>query len=133
MDICTSGTQRRGDRAVGPYDYIICGETSEKVVCSIGSAWIRAEAAFKNVVTAKFGALKGSEWMGTRSVFLWEPGFPVMNRRIARRVSSLIWVVQGKTLAVVGGNCLQGHGGPIHRRQVLGGQRDFQLGGDKRL
>jgi len=29
MDTYTSGTQRRGDRTIGPYDYISCGETSE--------------------------------------------------------------------------------------------------------
>jgi len=40
MDTCTSGAHRRGDRAIGPYDYISCGETSEKVGCSIGSAWV---------------------------------------------------------------------------------------------
>jgi len=28
-----------------------------------------------------------------RSVFLWGPGFPMLSRRIARRVSSSIWVV----------------------------------------
>jgi len=63
-----------------------------------------------NVVTIKFGGSKGGR-MGTRSVFLWEPGFPVMNRRIARRVS-LIWVVLGERLAVVGENCLQEGEGP---------------------
>jgi len=36
------------------------------------------------VVTVKFGRSKG-EQMGIRSVFLWGLGFPVMNRRIARR------------------------------------------------
>jgi len=45
--------------------------------------------------------------MGTRSVFLWVCGFPVLSRRIASRVSSLIWVVLGERLAVVGENCLQ--------------------------
>jgi len=38
--------QRRVDRAIGPYDYIRCRKTSEKVGCSIGSAWVGAEAAF---------------------------------------------------------------------------------------
>jgi len=46
MDTCTSGTQRRGDRAIGSYDYISCGETSEKVGYSIGPAWVGAVAAF---------------------------------------------------------------------------------------
>jgi len=31
-DTCTSGAQRRWDRAIGPYDRIICGKTSKKVV-----------------------------------------------------------------------------------------------------
>jgi len=46
MDTCTFGTQRRGDRAIGPYDYISGGETLEKVDCSIGSARVGAGAAF---------------------------------------------------------------------------------------
>jgi len=53
--------------------------------------------------------------MDIRSVFLWGPGFPVMNKKIARMVSSLIWVVLGKSLAVVGENCLQEGEGPVHR------------------
>jgi len=69
------------------------------------------------VVTVKFGGSKG-EWMDIRSVFLWGFGFSGMSRRIARRVSSLIWVVLDERLAVVG-NCLQG--GEVHRRRVLGG------------
>jgi len=44
--VCTSVTQRRGSRAIGPYDYISCGKTSKKVGCSIGSAWVGAEATF---------------------------------------------------------------------------------------
>jgi len=31
LDTCTSGTLRRGDRVIRPYDYIRCGETSKKV------------------------------------------------------------------------------------------------------
>jgi len=55
MDNCTSGTQRRGDRDIGPFDYVgsgetsknvSSGETSERVGCSIGSAWVEAGAAF---------------------------------------------------------------------------------------
>jgi len=46
MDTCTSGTYSRWDRAIDPYDYISCEETSEKVGCSIGSAWVGAAAAF---------------------------------------------------------------------------------------
>jgi len=52
--------------------------------------------------------------MGIRSVFLWGLGFPVMSRRISRRVSSLIWVVLGEKLAVVGENCLQEGKEPVH-------------------
>jgi len=46
MDTCSSGTQSRGDRAIGPYDYVSCGETSEKVGCSIALAWVGWGAAF---------------------------------------------------------------------------------------
>jgi len=56
--------------------------------------------------------------MGTRSVFLWGPDFPVLSRRIARRISSLIWVVLGGRLAVVEGNCLQEGEKPVHRKRV---------------
>jgi len=78
----------------------------------------RSAARGQNVVTVKFGGFKG-EWMGTRSVFLWGPGFPVLSRRIARRVSSLIWVVLGERLAVVGENCLQEGEGLVRRKRVL--------------
>jgi len=91
MDTCTSSIQRRGDRATGAYNYVSGGETSEKVGCSIGSTWVGAGAAFDERGHGEvWGGPKG-EWMGTRSVFLWGPDFPVL-RRIARRVSSLIWV-----------------------------------------
>jgi len=69
-----------------------------------------------NMVMVKFGTGSKREWMGTRSVSPWGPGFPLISRRIARRVSSLIWVVLGKRLAAAGGNCLQGGEGPVHRR-----------------
>jgi len=59
--------------------------------------------------------------MGTRSVFLRGPGFPVMSRRIARRVSSLIWVVLGERPAVARGNCLQEGDGLVYRKRVLDG------------
>jgi len=73
-----------------------------------------------NVVTVKFGGSK-VKWMDTRSVFLWEPGSPVMSRSIARKVFSLIWVVLCERLAVVGKNCLQEVEGPVYRRRVLDG------------
>jgi len=76
------------------------GETSEKVSCSIGSAWVGARAAFDERGYGEVRVSKG-EWMGTSSVFPWGAGFPVISRRIARRVSSLIWVVLGKRLAFV--------------------------------
>jgi len=70
MDTCTSGTQRKGNRAIGPYDYIRGGETSKKVGCSIRSACVEREQPLMNVVTVKFGGggPKGGG-MGTRSVF----------------------------------------------------------------
>jgi len=34
------------DRAIGPCNYIRCGETSKEVDCSIGSAWVEAGTAF---------------------------------------------------------------------------------------
>jgi len=46
MDTCTSGDQRRGDRTISPYDYIRCGETSEKVGCNIRLAWVESGAAY---------------------------------------------------------------------------------------
>jgi len=62
----------------------------------------------------KFRGSKG-EWMGTRLVFLWSFGFPILSRRIARRVSSLIWVALDERLAVVG-NCLQEGEESVHRK-----------------
>jgi len=59
--------------------------------------------------------------MGTRSVFLWGLDFPVLSRRIVRRVFSLIWIVLGERLAVVGENCLQEREGPVRRKRVLDG------------
>jgi len=113
MDTCTSGIQRRGDTAIGPYGYVSSGETSEKVCCSIGSAWVGAGAVFDERGHGEVWR----KWMGTRSVFLWWPGFPVLSRRI----SFLIWVVLGERLAVVGGNCLQEGEGPVRIKRVLDG------------
>jgi len=47
MDTCTSGTQKRGDRATGPYDHISHGETPEKAGCSIGPVRAGAGAALE--------------------------------------------------------------------------------------
>jgi len=58
---------------------------------------------------------------GHKTSFSLGPGFPVMNRRIARRVSSLIRDIRGERIAVAGGNCLQEGEGPVHRRRVLDG------------
>jgi len=68
--------------------------------------------------------------MGIKSVFLWGLGFPVMSRKIAWRVSSLIWVVLNERLAVVGGNCLQeGRGqGPFMEGECFVVKCDFQRG-----
>jgi len=33
------------------------------------------------VVTIKFGTLKGTEWVGIRSDFLWVLGFPVIKQK----------------------------------------------------
>jgi len=90
LDTSTSGIQRRRDKAIGPYDYIRCGESSKKFGCSIRSAWVGAGSAFDKSGTIKFeGKSKPKrEWMGIISVFIWGLGFPVMSRRFARRVSS---------------------------------------------
>jgi len=63
--------------------------------------------------------------MGIISVFLWGFGFLVMSRRIARRVSSLIWVVLEERLGIVGGNCLQGGEGRFIEGECLVVQCDF--------
>jgi len=36
----------RGDRVIGPYDYVRRGKSFEKIGCSIGSAWIESGTAF---------------------------------------------------------------------------------------
>jgi len=75
------------------YDYIRCGEISEKVGCSIRSAWVGAGALEQPsmiVVTVKFGGFQGGLVEHKISFSLGGPGFPVMSRRIARRFSSLI-------------------------------------------
>jgi len=77
-----------------------------------------------NVVTVKFVGSKG-KWMGTRSVFLWGPGFRVINRRITRRIF-LIWVLLGERLAaVIGKNCLWKAKGPFIESEYLMVHRDF--------
>jgi len=53
-----------------PYDYIRCGETSEKVVCSIEWVWVGAGAVFDVRSHGEVWESKG-EWIGTRSVFSW--------------------------------------------------------------
>jgi len=119
MDTCTSGAQRKGDRTIGPSDYISCGETSEKVSCSIGSAWVGVGAALDERDHGEVWGGSKREWMGTRSVSLWGPGSPVLSRRIARKVSSLIWAVLGERPAAAGENRLQE--GEVHRKRVLDG------------
>jgi len=58
--------------------------------------------------------------------FLWGLGFPAMNRRIARKVFSSVWIALDKRLNVEGENCLQRGEGPVHRSKCLVIQRDFQ-------
>jgi len=60
---------------------------------------------------------KGSGW--AQDQFLWGPGFPVMNKRIVRRVFSLFWVVLGERQAVIGENCLQEGEGPFIEGECL--------------
>jgi len=48
------------------------------------------------------------KWVGTKSDFLWGFSFPVMSRKIARRVFSSVWVALDERLAVADGNYLQG-------------------------
>jgi len=58
--------------------------------------------------------------MSIKLDFLGGFGFPVMNRKIARRVFSSVWVTLNKKLTVVAKIYLQGGERPVHRRQVLG-------------
>jgi len=77
-----------------------------------------------NVVTVKFGRVQ-VEVDGHKISFSLGPGLPLLSRTIARtiarRVSSLIWVVLGERRAVVRGNCLQEGEGPVRRKRVLDG------------
>jgi len=57
--------------------------------------------------------------MGIRSVFIWGFSISVMCRKIARRFSTLIWVVLGERLAVLVENCLEEGEEPIHKKRVL--------------
>jgi len=120
MDTCTSGAQRRGNRAIGLYDYIGCGEISEKVDCSFGSAWVGTGAAFDERGHDEVWGFQGGV-DGHKISFSLVAWFSCVEQKIVRRVSSLIWVVLGERLAVVGGNCMQKGEGPVHRRRVLDG------------
>jgi len=62
MDTYTSGIQWKGDRIIGPYDHVSDGETSEKVGCSIGSAWVGAGAAFDERGHCEVWGIQGSGW-----------------------------------------------------------------------
>jgi len=59
MDNCTSGPKGEGGRAIDPYDYISCRETSEKVGCSIKSAWVGAGAAFNECGHGEIWEIQG--------------------------------------------------------------------------
>jgi len=95
VDTCTYGAQRSGDRAIGPNNYYRCGETSEKVGCSIGLAWVEAGAAFDEGGHGEIWRGPKGELMGIRLVSLWGLGFPKRSRRTAKRVTSLVWVALG--------------------------------------
>jgi len=58
---------------------------------------------------------------GHKIRFSLEAGFLVLSRRIAKRVSSLIWVSLGERPAAARENCLQEGEGPVHRKRVLDG------------
>jgi len=73
-----------------------------------------------NVITVNPWESKG-ERMGTRPAFPWGPGFPVLSRRIARKVSSSIWAALCERLAAIGESCLQEGEGPVDRKRVLDG------------
>jgi len=60
MDTCTFGAQRRGD--IGPYDYVRCGKTSDKVGCSMDRPGSEREQPSMNVVKVTFGGPRGSGW-----------------------------------------------------------------------
>jgi len=69
---------------------------------------------------------------GIKSAFLWALGFPVIRRKIARKVVSSMWVALDYGLNVVGENCLLGSEGPLQTIFVEGEclviQCDFQQG-----
>jgi len=97
MDTCTSGAQRRGNRAISPYDYIRCGETSEKVDCSIGSAWVGAGAAFdKRGYSEVWGGPRGSRWaqdqffLGDLVFLCWAERSPGATAPTSRRLSVVV-------------------------------------------
>jgi len=58
---------------------------------------------------------------GHKISFSLRPGFSVLSRRIAMRVSFLIWVVLVERLAVADENFLEEGEGPVHRKRVLKG------------
>jgi len=63
MDTCTSGAQRKGDRAIGHMTTSDVGRLRRKSAAASdrpGSEW---EQPSKKVVSVKFGGSKG-EWMG---------------------------------------------------------------------
>jgi len=93
-----------------------------KLLRKSAAASDRAQPSVKVVMHGEVSGSKG-ERMGIRSDFLWGLGFPVMSKRIASRVFSLVWVALDERLNfthVVGENCLQEANGPVRRRQVLG-------------
>jgi len=81
------------------------------------------------VVTVKFRSRSGS---GREKLnFIWGLDFPVMSRRIDRRVSSSVRVAPYERPTVVGENYSQKKNEkPACRRQVLLIQRDYQGRGE---
>jgi len=87
---------------------------------------VREQPSLK-VVTVSLGWSKG-ERMGIISDFLWELGFSVMRRMIARRAFSLVWISLDERLTVVEENysiCSKAKG-PFVKGKCLVIQRDFQ-------
>jgi len=93
---------KRENGAIGPYDYIRCGQTSNKVDCSIRSAWVRAGAAFNEIGHSEVWEAQGGT-DGHKISFSLGVWVSVISISIARSTSSLIWVVLDEMPAVVGG------------------------------
>jgi len=95
------------------------GTDGHKIGSSIGSTWVGAGAAFDESDHSEVrGGPRGAD--GHKISLFLGAWFSCDKQKDRRRVSSLIWVVLNERLAFVGGNCLQGSEGLVHRRRVLG-------------